>query len=58
MAGAGAGVVKNNGALEDARRDALTHVSEAKSGLEALDLPAGQRRLLELVADGVVERYS
>ena len=38
--------------------EALRHVADAKSGLDALDLPAGQRRLLELVADGVVERYA
>jgi geranylgeranyl pyrophosphate synthase len=47
-----------SGALDDARAGALTHVAEAKAGLDALDLPAAQRRLLDLVADGVVERYS
>jgi geranylgeranyl pyrophosphate synthase len=46
------------GALEDARTEALAHVREAKRGLGALDLPSGQRRLLELVAGGVVERYA
>jgi geranylgeranyl pyrophosphate synthase len=42
------------GALEEARRRALAVVDDAKSELP--DLP--QRRALELVADGVVERYS
>jgi geranylgeranyl pyrophosphate synthase len=46
------------GALDDARTEALAHVSDAKRGLDGLELPASQRRLLELVADGVVERYS
>ena len=42
------------GALELARSRALSIVEEAKSELP--DLP--QRRARELVADGVVERYS
>ena len=42
------------GALEAARARALEFVEEAKAELP--DLP--QRRALELVADGVVERYS
>ncbi|HEV2755536.1 MAG TPA: polyprenyl synthetase family protein [Actinomycetota bacterium] len=42
------------GALEESRARALAIVEEAKSELP--DLP--QRRALELVADGVVERYS
>ena len=42
------------GALGEARSHALSIVEEAKSELP--DLP--QRRALELVADGVVERYS
>jgi geranylgeranyl pyrophosphate synthase len=42
------------GALEEARSRALGIVQEAKAELP--DLP--QRRALELVADGVVERYS
>jgi len=42
------------GALEESRRRALAIVEEAKQDLP--DLP--QRRALELVADGVVERYS
>ena len=44
------------GALEDVRRAALGHVDEAKA---ALPQGLGERRAaLELVADGVVERYS
>jgi geranylgeranyl pyrophosphate synthase len=44
------------GALGLARRQALGLVAEAKSALPAL--PARQRAALELVADGVVERYA
>jgi geranylgeranyl pyrophosphate synthase len=44
------------GALETARADALAMVAEAKADLPAL--PAAQRGALELVADGVVDRYS
>jgi len=42
------------GALEDARARALAMVAAAKAALP--DLP--QRAALELVADGVVDRYS
>lgn len=44
------------GALADARSRALELVSTAKDALPAL--PARQRWALELVADGVVDRYS
>jgi geranylgeranyl pyrophosphate synthase len=44
------------GALEEARRRALTVVEDARAGLP--QLPAAQRRALELVAQGVVERYA
>jgi geranylgeranyl pyrophosphate synthase len=44
------------GAIEDARGRALELVAEAKAALPAL--PGRQRSALELVADGVVERYS
>jgi geranylgeranyl pyrophosphate synthase len=44
------------GALAVAKRRALELVAEAKSTLPAL--PARQRSALELVADGVVERYA
>ena len=46
------------GALDDSRAQALTHVAAAKRSLDSLDLNAQQRRALDLVADGVVERYS
>jgi geranylgeranyl pyrophosphate synthase len=42
-------------ALEDARGDALDLVRRAKETLP--QLPRRQRAALELVADGVVERY-
>ncbi len=45
------------GALEEVRRLALAHVSEAKEGLPA-GLGETRRAALELVADGVVARYS
>lgn len=44
------------GALAEAKERALAVVAEAKDGLPSL--PARQRATLELVADGVVERYS
>jgi geranylgeranyl pyrophosphate synthase len=46
------------GALEEARGLALTHVARAKAELTELDLRAARRRALDLVADGVVERYA
>ncbi len=46
-----------SGALEAARGRALDLVRQAKEGLPR-GLPAGQRRALDLVADGVVERYA
>jgi geranylgeranyl pyrophosphate synthase len=46
------------GALEEVRREALDHVRRAKHGLPALELPGQRLRALELVADGVVERYA
>jgi geranylgeranyl pyrophosphate synthase len=46
------------GALSEARDAALEHVAAAKQGLDAIDLSERQRHTLELVADGVVERYS
>jgi geranylgeranyl pyrophosphate synthase len=44
------------GALEESRQQALAIVADAKDGI--LPLPDDQRRVLDLVADGVVERYS
>ena len=46
------------GALEAARAAALEHVSAAKEVVRNLGLAAKQGQLLNLVADGVVERYS
>jgi geranylgeranyl pyrophosphate synthase len=46
------------GALDDAREQALGHVEQAKREVVGLDLPAERKRALELVADGVVERYA
>ena len=43
-------------ALEEAKKRALDIVAEAKQQLPTL--PERQRRALELVADGVVERYA
>jgi len=45
-------------ALERVRGDARGRVETAKRGLATSGLRPDQRRLLELVADGVVERYS
>lgn len=47
-----------SGALREARGEALAHVARAKAALVPLPLGAEQRRALEFVADGVVERYS
>jgi geranylgeranyl pyrophosphate synthase len=46
------------GALDEARTQALGHVTEAKRSLAGLDLPRDRRGALELVADGVVARHA
>lgn len=46
------------GALEDVRSRAFEMVGSAKRRLGSSDLDPEQRRLLEIVADGVVQRYS
>jgi geranylgeranyl pyrophosphate synthase len=46
------------GALDDVRARALEMVAEAKQRLAGADLDPERRRLLDLVADGVVQRYS
>jgi geranylgeranyl pyrophosphate synthase len=46
------------GALEEARDQALAHVAEAKTVLDRLNLSERRRNALQLVADGVVERYA
>jgi geranylgeranyl pyrophosphate synthase len=50
--------IARTGSLAEARRQALGHVAEAKALLAGLDIPDERRRALELVADGVVERYA
>ncbi|MDX6633514.1 MAG: hypothetical protein QOG26_1519 [Solirubrobacterales bacterium] len=47
-----------SGALDEVRAIALEHVDEAKALLEHPGFDAEERRLLALVADGVVERYA
>jgi len=49
--------IEATGALDFARDHALSVVADVKSSLPA-GLPEAQRSALELVADGVVERYS
>jgi geranylgeranyl pyrophosphate synthase len=46
------------GALVDARAEALELVADAKATLAALQLEPERSRALELVADGVVDRYA
>jgi geranylgeranyl pyrophosphate synthase len=46
------------GALDESRRQALAHVNAAKDELRSVSLSGEQRKALELVADGVVERYA
>jgi geranylgeranyl pyrophosphate synthase len=50
--------VAATGALESVRADARGRVGTAKRALSTSGLRPDQRQLLELVADGVVERYS
>jgi geranylgeranyl pyrophosphate synthase len=47
-----------SGVLSEVREQALHHVAEAKAALSDLELPDGRRNALDLVADGVVERYA
>jgi geranylgeranyl pyrophosphate synthase len=46
------------GALEEARAEALGHVDDAKRVLDGLDVTEQRRHALQLVAEGVVERYA
>ena len=46
------------GALDDVRARALEMVAEAKQRLAEAGMEPEQKRLLDLVADGVVQRYS
>jgi geranylgeranyl pyrophosphate synthase len=52
------GRIAATGALDEARDEALTHVTAAKSRLDGVRLGERQRTTLELVADSVVERYA
>ena len=46
------------GALERVRARAMALIEEAKAGLAGAGLDDEQARLLDLIADGVVLRYS
>ena len=50
--------IEATGALEAVRQRAMILIDEAKSGISAAGLEEEQLRLLELIADGVVLRYS
>ncbi|HEY6779552.1 MAG TPA: polyprenyl synthetase family protein, partial [Thermoleophilaceae bacterium] len=50
--------IEATGALVEARTQALELVAAAKASLRALELPDRRGRALELVADGVVDRYA
>jgi geranylgeranyl pyrophosphate synthase len=50
--------IQATGAIERSREHALAFVEEAKNLLSELRLPERQDKALNLVADGVVERYS
>lgn len=50
--------IAKTGALSEAREEALTYVAEAKAALYDLPLSQRQQKALDLVADGVVERYA
>ncbi len=50
--------IGRTGALEAARRQALEYVDDAKAALAGAQLGAERTEALELVADGVVERYA
>lgn len=50
--------IAETGALDEVRTRAMELIAQAKVGLESTGLDAEQVRLLELIADGVVLRYS
>ena len=50
--------IAKTGALGEAREQALGYVAEAKAALYDIELPPQRLHALELVADGVVERYA
>ncbi len=50
--------IEATGALKDVRAEALAQVAAAKATLTRMELAPARLRALELVADGVVERYA
>ena len=50
--------IEATGALADARAEALDEVARAKAALLSLELSEARLHALELVADGVVDRYA
>lgn len=50
--------IEATGALDEVRGRAMEMIEEAKAGLASAGLADEQRELLELIADGVVLRYS
>ena len=46
------------GALDEVRERASDGIERAKGVLDSPDFTAEERQLLDLIADGVVERYS
>ena len=58
QAGAVCDRITMTGALGEAREQALIHVAEAKAALGGAQLPEDRRKALDLVADGMVERYA
>jgi len=50
--------IAKTGALGESREQALGYVAEAKASLNGIELPPQRLHALELVADGVVERYA
>jgi geranylgeranyl pyrophosphate synthase len=58
QAGAVCDRIATTGALGECRERALIHVAEAKAALSGAQLPDERRRALDLVADGMVERYA
>jgi geranylgeranyl pyrophosphate synthase len=50
--------IEATGALDEVRSRAIALIEEAKAGLIGAGIETEQRELLELIADGVVHRYS
>jgi geranylgeranyl pyrophosphate synthase len=58
QAGAVCDRIALTGVLGEARSEALRHVAEAKAALSELDLRRERGEALDLLADGVVDRYA